>query len=58
MRASSGPFHGTGRSSVALGAPWATFGEIIAFQGTSTDHGMQRVVFMFTILGCHSEHDS
>jgi hypothetical protein len=29
-----GPYRGT---SVALGTPWATFGEIIAFQGTSTD---------------------
>jgi hypothetical protein len=29
-----GPYRGT---PVALGTPWATFGEIIAFQGTSTD---------------------
>jgi hypothetical protein len=49
--ASPGPYRGT---PVALGTPWATFGEIIAFQGTSTDEGMLRGVL---ILGCHPEHD-
>ena len=52
--ASSGPYFGTGRAGVALGAPWATFGEILAFQGTSTDAGMQCGVL---ILDCHAEHD-